>query len=158
MSATLQRAPGPGAARLAEYERLGGTATEAGVMSQSGGPAGQHPLGGGTVAEVLAKQEHGIGVPRRSVLLATIANRRSDLRQVVREAIGHEHAADAVSARIGGFLVAAFKMRIHGQIPPALSPYTLKRRRERGNVGTTPLDDTGTILASLHWRHVPRGG
>jgi hypothetical protein len=155
MGATVTREPGPGSARLAELEALGGTATDVGSQGPGGTATGPHPGGGGSVAAVLARHEFGVGVPRRSVLAGTLAEQRTTLAAIVRQGIAGAHSPEQVSSAVGGWLVAKMRERLAAGIDPALEDDP-DDPDDRGPADR-PLVDTGAIDASLRWAHRGKG-
>jgi len=140
-----------------------------GAVAKVGIPAGKKYPDGTSIAYVGTVHEFGapeVGIPQRSWLRSTRNAKRAawarDLadgaQAVVRRAISLDGMLDAVGAAAAGDVVQTIAARI----PPPLKPATIAarvRRARRTNPGfgakslpvtiSTPLDDTGTLVATI---------
>lgn len=114
---------------------------------------------GKTVAGVLAMHEFGTrNVDKRSVLLATLAKERGKIGDLAGVMVGDLlDGMDLKNAAkpLGSHMTAAMRKRIKGGIAPALMSKTLQDPERAANA--TPLNDSGQILKSLHWRANGKG-
>jgi hypothetical protein len=108
-----------------------------------------HQRGSGdTVADIAAKHEFGLGVPRRSFIADWVdesleaANRRlkKSAALVFREKMPLKQAYGL----FGMWAVGEIQRRIKSRIPPPLSPVTIRRKRS-----SVPLIDTGQLWSSI---------
>jgi hypothetical protein len=123
------------------------------------GVPGGSPRQGGKItnAELAYIHENGapeVGILARPFLRPTIkANKRKiakALKDVAKFAFnGRRDLAERRLNILGIDIVDAVKRYIEARIPPPLRPATIKARRRRGIIGTTPLVDTGQLLRSI---------
>jgi hypothetical protein len=153
MPPTRQVAPTPSAADVARIvARLDAVVSDlVDVELRAGfvGLPGDRYNTGESVAEIAAKHEYGIGVPRRPFMTRAIRGQARD--QIVRivTADARRFLAGSVRAsyvvrRAGVALVAAIKNEINSDIPPPNSQETKDRK---GSSRT--LIDTGVMLNSV---------
>lgn len=163
MTAKLVRTPGPGMKMLTRLAELGRFSLEVGAMGPGGGPSpryiDEHGKPGLPIATILFFHEFGLGVPRRSVIGATLASKRSELQQ--RAMVAAARVAGGVSPeraleQVGRWLGGAFVRRIEAGIAPPLSAETLARTPNR--IARVPLLNTGQVrelVRSIRWVTVP---
>jgi hypothetical protein len=103
-----------------------------------------------TVAQVAAKHEFGIGVPRRSWLRDYVdqneAKIRKKLRKIADKVKKGEITLDAGLDALGADIVGEIQARISKSIPP---PNSLRTRARKGS--NTTLIDTGQFWSSITW-------
>lgn len=112
----------------------------------------QHSGGGGTIAEVMARHELGLGVPRRSFIGDYVDENEADLKNKLRQ-IGKAVVQGTVASaeqgldRFGLLQVGEVQRRIRDGIEPELDDSTIERKGS-----DTPLIDTGEGWSSIRHR------
>lgn len=140
IKATLERAP-------EEFKDL---------VAQVGFPSGKNYPDGKPIAEVAAQNEFGAPakrIPARPFMQPTIQEQKDNwskqiaggVKQVV---LGRMTAFDVLFA-VGDLAANDMKAKIASIYSPALSPYTIAKRLEKGNSSTKPLIDTSLMLSYL---------
>ena len=140
IKATLERAP-------EEFKDL---------VAQVGFPSGKNYPDGKPIAEVAAQNEFGAPakrIPARPFMQPTIQEQKDNwskqiaggVKQVV---LGKMTAFDVLFA-VGDLAANDMKAKIADIYSPALSPYTIAKRLEKGNSSTKPLIDTSLMLSYL---------
>lgn len=121
---------------------------EVGVFSQA-----EHPLGGGTIAEVAIKNHFGApGVPARPFLSIAAATSARFIVAKWREAIKSNQTAAEVFDTVGTAQVVAVQETIlDRKVPPPNAASTVRRKQS-----STPLIDTGTLLDHIAYRVVAK--
>lgn len=100
-----------------------------------------------TVAEVASFHEFGLGVPKRSMIAATLDEHQDEYARLVKQAADRHLVGDDLTrhmARIGLRVVADVQKRIVAGIAPELQPATIERKGS-----SKPLIDTGQMRAAL---------
>ena len=64
--------------------------------------------------------------------------------------------ADEQLNALGNYLLIRMKARIRAGISPPLKPSTIRRRRQRGYIGTTPLIESSQFIDSLNFYLIGR--
>ena len=140
IKATLERAP-------EEFKDL---------VAQVGFPSGKNYPDGTSIAQVAAQNEFGAPakrIPPRPFMRPTIKQQQDNwskqiaggVKQVV---LGKMTAFDVLFA-VGDLAANDMKAKIADIYSPALSPYTIAKRLEKGNTSTKPLIDTSLMLSYL---------
>ena len=140
IKATLERAP-------EEFKDL---------VAQVGFPSGKNYPDGTSIAQVAAQNEFGAPaklIPARPFMQPTIQEQKDNwskqisggVKQVV---LGRMTAFDVLFA-VGDLAANDMKAKIADIYSPALSPYTIAKRLEKGNTSTKPLIDTSLMLSYL---------
>lgn len=118
--------------------------------------------GGASLAEIAAVQEFGSSdgrIPARPFLRTTFDGRKGLLRAAVSAALRRAIdgtlplTAEGILGAAGDALAGAVRETISAGIGPANAPSTLRRKR-----GSTPLIDTGRLLAAITVRVVAGSG
>lgn len=177
-------------AAVANLRALAAMEVAVGSQGPRGGPTeafrprpnrdGSRPRSPGSVAQVLAYHEFGMGVPKRSVIAAALAEgeTRAQLdrlrKQVAAQAIAQPKRKPAIDV-LGKYAIAQMRRRIMSRIKPALGPWAAKAaglvpgkggkmRRRKGMSGPSlrdkrliPLLDTRQIYQSLHYHARAKG-
>lgn len=116
-----------------------------------------------TVGEVARAHELGRGVPKRSMLKATLKRRRPQIRklqaQVADDVIAGRVSPEQGMALLGEGVLTEIKDRMVKGIPPPLAPATIKWKAKQTQGGfrkDTPLIRWGVMLNSTRYKIVSR--
>ena len=116
-----------------------------------------------TVGEVARAHELGRGVPKRSMLKATLKRRRPQIRklqaQVADAVIAGRVSPEQGMALLGEGVLTEIKSRMVRGIPPPLARSTIESKRRAtasGAAKDTPLIRWGVMLNSVRYKIVSR--
>lgn len=133
------------AARLKEIQSY---KVQVGVFSNA-----QHPLGGGTIAEVATRNHFGApGVPARPFLSIAAVQSARFIADVWKRELTSDHTPQEVFDAVGTAQVTAVRETIlDRKVPPPNAASTIKRKQS-----DIPLVDSETLLDHIEYKVVKK--
>lgn len=126
--------------------RLKGGTVRIGILADAPKEGGE----GGSLLEVAAAHEFGLGVPRRSFLADWLTQNEAEILGIVRglqeRIVKDEISLEQAQEQFGLWAVASIQARIKSGIDPELAAETIARKGS-----STPLIDTGQLWTSISY-------